>query len=227
MRLKRQRDGVLSMYFHMINENKKATKNTSLKQIPINNHTEPHGGLIRGNLLLEDIFGFYNSFRKLTEGLGIELEIRTSNRKQDILYKTLGDSDVNVTFNNNNLNIPTINPSPKTETIVAEAITKSCTLSYEFWTIDRKPVDTATELQADISTASNINFPLYLIEVHQKTQEIDPAAPAINLSKNGFVNAFFLRYSPSMLFTVKKNYSEFDGIHYLKGTIMINYNENI
>ena len=30
-----------------------------------------------------------------------------------------------------------------------------------------------------------------------------------------------------MLFTVKNYYSEFDGIHYLKGTIMINYNENI
>ena len=100
----------------MNNENKKATKNTSLKQIPINNRTEPHGGLIRGNLPMENIFGFYNSFKKLTDRLGIELELRTLNRKQDILYKTLGDSDVNVTFNNNNLNIPTINPSPKTET---------------------------------------------------------------------------------------------------------------
>ena len=42
--------------------------------------------------------------------LGSELELRTSNRKQDILNKTLGDKDVNVT-NSTNLYIPSIIPN--------------------------------------------------------------------------------------------------------------------
>ena len=94
--------------------------------------------------------------------------MRTSNKKRDILYKTLGENDVNVTIISINLFIPQIIPSPETQVQLNEAISKTFTLSFESWTTDRKPVDTAKEIQVDISSASNINSPLYLIAAHQK-----------------------------------------------------------
>ena len=112
---------------------------------------------------LEYIFGFCRSFKKISNGLGFELDLRTSSRKQDILCTNLGDNDVNVTINSINLFIPQIIPSPETQVYFNEAISKTFTLSYESWTTDRKPVDTARDFQIDISSASNINSPLYLI----------------------------------------------------------------
>ena len=72
-----------------------------------------------------------------------------------------------------------------------ELISKKFSLSYESWITDRKPVDTAKEIQLDISSASNINSPLYLIAAHQKTQRPDPANPVNILSNNRFKNAIF------------------------------------
>ena len=97
---------------------------------------------------------------------------------------------------------------------------KTFSLSYESWTIDHKHVDTARDFQIDISSASNIKSPLYLIAAHQKTQRADPANPANNFSNNGFNNAIFDHVE------VRKYYSETDGIRYPKNTVMVNYEEN-
>ena len=56
---------------------------------------------------------------------------------------------------------------------------------------DKKPADTAKEFQIDISSALNINSPLYLIAAHQHTQRDDLANAALNLSNNRFKNALF------------------------------------
>ena len=189
MRLATQKDGDLSTYFDIIDESEDEINNSSLKKIPIDNHTEANRGLIRGHLPLEFIFGFARSFKKITKRLGFELDLRTSNRKQDILYTTLGDNDVNVTINSISLFIPQIIPSPETQVIFNEAISQNFTLSYESWTTDRKPVDTAREFQVDISSASNMNSPLYLIAAHQKTQRLDAAGNV--LPNNRFNNAIF------------------------------------
>ena len=61
---------------------------SSLKKILINNHTEANRGLIRGHLPLQYLFSFARSFIKITKGLGFELDLRTPNRKQDVLYTT-------------------------------------------------------------------------------------------------------------------------------------------
>ena len=116
--------------------------------------------------------------------------------------------------------IPQLIPSPETQVIFNEAISQTFTLSYESWTTDRKPVDTAREFQVDISSASNINSPLYLIAAHQKTQRPDPANPAVNLSNNRFNNAIFDHVD------VRKYYSEIDGIPYPKNPVMVNFEEN-
>ena len=83
------------------------------------------------------------------------MDLRTSNRKQDILHTFLGDNDVNVTINSFSLFIPQIIPSPETQGYFEEDISKTSTWSYESWTTDRKLVDTAKEFQIDISSASN------------------------------------------------------------------------
>ena len=150
MRLVTQKEGDLSTYFDIIDESEDEINITSLRQILINNHTEASRGLIRGQLPLEYIFGFCRSFKEITKGLGFELDLRTSNRKCEILYSTLGDHAVNVTINSISLFIPQIIPSPETRVNFNEAFSKTFTLSYESWTTDRKPVDTAREFQLDL-----------------------------------------------------------------------------
>ena len=164
---------------------------------------------------LEYLLGFIRSLKKITKELGFELDLRTSNRKQDILYTTLDDNDVNVFIKSISLFIPQIIPSPETQYIFNEAISKTLSLSYESWTTDRKPVDTAREFQIDISSASNIKRPLYLIAAHQKTQRAEPANPAINLSTNRFNIAIFDHVE------VRKYYSETDGLRYPKNPVMV------
>ena len=107
------------------------------------------------------------SFRKITKGVGFELDHKTSNRKQVILYTTLGDNDVNVTINCINNYIPSLFRNTETQVFFNKAIRKPFTLSNESWTTHRKPNDTAREFQIDINSASNINSPFYLIAAHQ------------------------------------------------------------
>ena len=164
------------------------------------------------------MLGFARSFKQITKGLGFELDLRTSNRKQDILYTALGDIDVNVTIKSISLFIPQTIPSPETQVIFNEAISKTSSLSYESWTTDRKPVDTAREFQVDISSASNISSPLYLIAAHQKTQRLDAAGNVF--PNNRFNSAIFDHVD------VRKYYSEIDGFRYPKNAVMVNYGEN-
>ena len=127
MRLVTQKDGDLSTYFDINNETQNGINDSSLKQVIINNHTEANRGLIRGHLPLEYIFGFARSFKKIKKGLGFELELRTSNRKRDILYPILDDDDVNVTINSISLFIPQLIPSPETQVVFNEAISQNFT----------------------------------------------------------------------------------------------------
>ena len=99
-------------------------------------------------------------------------------------------------------------------------IQKTFTISFQSWTTDRKPVDTARKFHIDISSASGTNSPLYPIAVHQKTQRLDPADPAIHFSNNRFKNAYFDHVE------VRKHYSEIDSIRYRKNPVMVNYEEN-
>ena len=85
MRLVTQKDGDLSTFFDIIDESEDGINISSLKKILIDNHTEAKRGVIRGHLPLKYMYGFARSFKKITKGLGFELDLRISNRKQDIL----------------------------------------------------------------------------------------------------------------------------------------------
>ena len=102
-----------------------------MKQILINIHTECNRRLFSGYLFLEFIFGCAKPLRKTTKGVGFELKLRPSNRKQDVLYTTLGNNTVNVTNNSVYFYIPTIIASSKTQRIFEEGVTKNFTLLYE------------------------------------------------------------------------------------------------
>ena len=56
--------------------------NPSLKQLLIDNHTEANRGVITGHAPLEYVFGLYRPLRKISKGLGLALELKTSNRKR-------------------------------------------------------------------------------------------------------------------------------------------------
>ena len=178
LRLLTQKDGNLSSYFDEIDEREAGNGNSTLKQLLIHSHTnEDNKGKIRANLPLERIFGFCKTFKKMTKGLGFEIQLKTSNEKQNILYTTLGGNDVNVTINSIYLYIPSLVPSAEQQQMFNEAIIENFTLAFDAWITDRKPVNTGNEYQLDIESASNINIPLYLIVAHQQTQRDNPARP--------------------------------------------------
>ena len=67
----------------------------------IDSHTnEDNKVRIRANLPLEYIFGFCKTFKKITKGLGFELQLKTLNGKRNIIYTDLGfgGNDNNVTI---------------------------------------------------------------------------------------------------------------------------------
>ena len=216
MRLLTQKDGDLSSYFDKIDEVEAGIANSTLKRLLVDSHDDDNNkGKIRANLPLEHIFGFCKTFKKITKGLGFELQLKTSNEKQNILYTTLGGNDVNVTINSIYLYIPSIVPSAEQQQMFNEAIRENFTLSFDAWVTDRKPVNTGNEYQLDIGSASNINIPLYLIVAHQKTQRDNPARPF-----NQFNNAIFDHVD------VKRYFVEIDGVRYPKDPVETNFSDN-
>ena len=211
MRLLTQKDGDLSSYFDKINETEGEIGKSTLKRMLINSHTDNNNkGKIRANLPLEHIFGFCKTFKKITKGLGFELQLKTSNEKKNILYtnNAFGVNDVNVTINSIYLYIPSLVPSAEQQQMFNEAIRENFDLSFDAWVTDRKPVNTGNEYQLDIGSASNTNIPLYLIVAHQKTQRDNPARPI-----NQFNNAVFDHVD------VKRYFVEIDGVRYPKDPV--------
>ena len=132
MRLLTQKDGDLSSYFDKIDEREAGNTNSTIKHMLIDSHTiEDNKGKIRANLPLEHIFGFCKTFKKITKGLVFELQLKTSNEKQNKIYTTLGRNDVNVTINSIYLYTPSLVPSAEQQQLFNEAIREIFTLSFD------------------------------------------------------------------------------------------------
>ena len=96
MRLLTSKDSDLSSCFDKNGENA-LNNNNVLKQILINNHTEPaNKGEIKSHLSLEHIFGFCKTFKKITKNLGFHLTFKM-NDLQDIVFTTIATA-INVTI---------------------------------------------------------------------------------------------------------------------------------
>ena len=216
MRFLTQKDEDLSYYFDKNDERDVGITNSTLKHMLIDSHiNDDTKGKMRANLPLEHIFGFCKTFKKITKGLGFELQSKTSNEKQKILYTTLGGNDSNVAINSICLYIPRRVPSAEQQQIFIESIRQSSTLSFDAWVTDRKPVNTGNVYQLDIESASNINIPLYLIDDHQKTQRDNPARPP-NLFSNAVLDHV----------DVKCHFVEIDGVRCPKDPVETNFSDN-
>ena len=97
---------------------------SSLKELFNKNHAEGKRGLIRGQLPPEYNFGFAKSFRNINKALGIQLDVKPTTRKQNILCTLLEDEIVNVIFTGLSLYIISMLPNPEAQWLFEEASTK-------------------------------------------------------------------------------------------------------
>ena len=187
---------------------------TSLKKMLINNHDiagqEVNKGKIKGQLALENIFGFCKSFKKITKNLGFHIIFRTADL-QDIIYTSIADN-INVTINSLYLFVPTLTPSTETQFMFNESIQNNYRMFFDDWFTERRVVsDTITQI--DIGSAQQVNSPKYLIACHQTAARLNAPDKGINISRFDNLN-------------VRKYFVEVDSIRYPRDGILINYPEN-
>ena len=77
MRLLTSKDGDLSSCFDKTGESP-LDDNNVLKRILINNNTDANKGRYKGQLALENIFGFCKTFKKITKNLGFHITFKSA-----------------------------------------------------------------------------------------------------------------------------------------------------
>ena len=120
------KDGDLLSQFDNLNEGETEAniRSTSLYKMLINNHIEVNRGKIKGQLALEDVFGFCKTFKKITKNLGFHIRLKT-NDLQNIIYTTIADGiQINVTINSLYLFVPIVTPNSETQVMFNESIKK-------------------------------------------------------------------------------------------------------
>ena len=216
MRVLFSKDGDLLSQFDNINEGNGDADfdTTSLKKMLIDNHNVPgqevNMGKIKGQLLLENIFGFCKSFKKITKNLGFHISFRTADL-QDIIFTSIGDN-INVTINSLFLFVPTFVLNTETQLMFNESIQTNYRIFFDDWYTERRVV-TDTITQIDIGGAQQVNSPKYLIASHQTAARLNAPIKGINVSRFDNLN-------------VRKHFVEIDSVRYPRDGILINYNEN-
>ena len=141
MRVVSSRDGDLLSQFDNVNEeisNDEAGTSdnicsTSLHKMLITNHEAVNRGKIKGQLLLEHIFGFCKTLKKLKKNLGFRITFKTANL-QDIIYTTIADAtQINITINSLYLFVPFLIPTPETQLIFNESIQNNYRIFSDEW----------------------------------------------------------------------------------------------
>ena len=154
-------------------------RHTPHQKMLIDNHTDASKGKIKRYLYLEDIFGFCETFKKVTKNLGFQLTFKT-NDLQDIIYTSMTD-DINVTINKLYLYVPNLIPSVVTQVVFNEATQNNYRISYDEWFTGRRIIsDTITQL--DVGSSQNVQTPKYLIGAHPTKGRIDGAISTKNVA---------------------------------------------
>ena len=137
---------------------------TPHQKLLIDNHTDANKGKMKGYLYLEDIFGFCETFKKVTKILGFHITFKT-NDLQNMIYSSMAD-DINVTINNLFLYVPNLIPNVQTQIMFNEATQSNYKVSFDEWYTERRVIsDTITQM--DIGSSQHCNIPKYLIGAHQ------------------------------------------------------------
>ena len=139
-------------------------RSTQHQKMLIDNHTDANKGEIKGYLYLEDIFGFCETFKKVTKNLGLNLMLKKADL-QDIIYTSMAD-DINVTINNLYLYIPNLLPSVGTQLMFNEVTQHNYTISFDEWLTEKRLISDLLN-QHDIGSAQKVNSPKYMICAHQ------------------------------------------------------------
>ena len=101
-----------------------------------NNHTDVNKGRIKGILYLEDIFGFFKTFKKVPKSLGFHIMFKTADLHYNI-YTSMAD-DINVTITSLYLYIPNLIPSVETQLMFNEATQKNYQISFFEWYTEKR-----------------------------------------------------------------------------------------
>ena len=210
IRLLTSKDNDLSSFF---DKNGEAVMNDDnpLKQILINNHAEEADkGKIKGHLHLEHIFGFCNTFKKLTKNLGYQLKLKMIDL-QDIIFTTIAN-DINATINSLYLYVPILITNNQTQVMFKETTMNNYTITFDSRYTERKISNDGRELQVDIGSAQKINSPKNLISAFQTiARKIPNKASNPATFDSNHVTKFFV---------------EIDGVRYPKDGVLINFEEN-
>ena len=160
MRSLTSKDGDLLPHFDKFNDGdtNASLNNISLKQKFIDNHTTAiKRGKVKGQLLLEDIFCFCKTFKRITKNLGFHLTFKT-NDLQNVIFTTMAN-DINVTINSLYLFVPITTPNRETQRMFNESIKINYTITFDSWYTERKKVTEGGELQVDIASSQSTNSP--------------------------------------------------------------------
>ena len=138
MRASTSKHGDLFSHFEKIDESETEIEITSLHHHLNSNHElAANKRKIKGYLPLEHIFRFCKTFKKITKQSGFHLTFKTADL-QDIIYTTLGEN-IKVNFDKLFLFVPILLPDAQTQITFIDSIKD---LSFDFWSTDRKTVDT-------------------------------------------------------------------------------------
>ena len=216
MRVLFSKDGDLLSQFDNINEGNGDADfdSTSLKKMLIDNHNtvgqEVNKGKVKGQIALENVFGFCKSCKKITKNLGFHVTFRTADL-QNIIFTSIGDN-INVTINSVYLFVPTFTTNTETQLMFNESILNNYRIFFDDWFTERRVV-TETITQIDIGSAQSVNSPKYLIASHQTAARLNAPDKGINVSRFDNPN-------------VRKYFVEIDSVRYPRDGVPTNYNEN-
>ena len=119
-------------------------------------YTDANKGKIKGYIYLEGIFGFCQTFKKVTKNLGFHLTFKTYDL-QNIIYTSMAD-DINVIINNLYLYVPNLIPNVKTQVMFNEATQNNYKITFDEWFPERQ-VKSDLITQMDIGTSQHVNNP--------------------------------------------------------------------
>jgi hypothetical protein len=183
MLVKQQPD--LLTYFAKDTGDGAVADNVDLKSRIINNIANAaNKGKLFAQLPLKDIFGFCDTFKKITYGLEFHLTLKRK-ESDDAIFSTINaNPGIDITINKLELMVPSYIPSPETQANFLKVISNKqpIQLVYQERVTDRRVVNTGLEYQMDIGSSANINAPMYLIYAHQtanRSTSQRPLNPAI------------------------------------------------
>ena len=110
---------------------------------------------IKGQLPLENIFGFCKTYITFTKNHGFHLTFKTADL-QDIIYTILANDNTK-TISNLYFEVPIFIPIDETQAIFEESFKNNYTISFDSWYTERKVVCDGEEFQVDIVSAQNVN----------------------------------------------------------------------